>query len=507
MRHRTPRRSGTRNVSAAGVALGVVCWVATALAEEPRRVGEPNVMREPAEFTNVVDAFDADDVFDAQFSLGYQHTSKNATIRRETHSAQAQLSSGGYTATNLDVADYSETTSRLNLELDLGIYHDIALIVRAPVILSNDRELTATGSSGTNQRFNLQGVPGEQLFSIPFTSPTRSGFEYLAIGVDFGILNQWRDETKPTWVLGFEGRFNISEPMHACNANPPAGQVKCADQSDVNRDGIPNNVFEGTTPLEGNFSGGREPGVSRGTTALEVHTYLSKRVKYVEPYGGISALFEFQNADSDYGAADLKGSLVNHPPLQGSMVFGMEIIPWEILDQYQKLSVDARFTGTYRSEGRDYSELFDALGSSDARSLRYPTYAQYQGTGDPANPSVVNPNSQRVYSNGITDVQAHGTYMLSTGVTMQAAKYIKFNVGGGLTWAQGHVLTFDQPCNPDFDSDLGDAGPCRASLAGGTSATGIPNPNYRAVIDTPGRRFRVADSTAFDAWVNAIVMF
>jgi hypothetical protein len=482
------------------------------LADEPRRVGEPRVMREPAEFTNVVDAFDDEDVFDAEFSLGYQHTWKSATIRRETHSSQPQFSSGGYTATNLDVADYSESTSRLNLQLDLGIYHDIALILRAPVILSNDRELTSTGNSGANQNMILQGLPGERLFDLPFTSPTRSGFEYFAVGVDFGILNQWRDETKPTWVLGFEGRFNVSEPMHACNANPPAGQVKCADPSDVNRNNVSGDVVVDGFPLEGTFAGSREAGVSRGTTALEIHTYLSKRVKYVEPYGGIAALFEFQNANSDYGAADLEGSLVNHPPLQGSMVFGLEIIPWEVLDRFQKLSADVRFTGTYRSEGRDYSELFDAFGSSDARSLRYPTYAQYQANPaaatDPNAPaSIANAASQRVYMNGITDVQQHGTYTLSTGVTMQAAKYIKFNLGGALTWVQGHVLTFDQPCNPDFDSSLGEAGPCQASSPGATTATGIPNPNYRAVIDTPGRRFRVADSTAFDAWINAIVMF
>jgi hypothetical protein len=499
--------------------LGVLGMLGVARADEPRRVGEPRVMREPAEFTNVVDAFDEDDLFDAEFSLGYQHTWKNATIRRETHNPQPQLSSGGYTATNLDVAEYSESTSRLNLQLDLGIYHDIALILRAPVILSNDRELTATGSSGANQNVNLQGLPGERLFSLPFTSPTRSGFEYFAVGVDFGILNQWRDETKPTWVLGFEGRFSVSEPMHACNANPglvPGSttqqQVKCADPSDVNRNNVVGDVTAGGTQLEGSFAGGRKAGVSRGTTALEIHTYLSKRVKYVEPYGGIAALFEFQNSDSDYGGADLKGSLVNHPPLQGSMVFGLEIIPWEVLDRFQKLSADVRFTGTYRSEGRDYSELFDAFGSSDARSMRYPTYAQYQAnpaaaTDPNAPPSVVNAASQKVYMTGITDVQQHGTYTLSTGVTMQAAKYIKFNVGGALTWVQGHVLTFDQPCNPDFNSNLGDAGPCQATSPGVTTATGIPNPNYRAVIDSPGRRFRVADSTAFDAWINAIVMF
>ena len=85
---------------------------------------------------------------------------------------------------------------------------------------------------------------------------------------------------------------------------------------------------------------------------------------------------------------------------------------------------------------------------------------------------------------------------------------MKFNLGGALTLEQGHILTLDQPCNPDFKNNPGTAGPCRSSNANGTPrATGIPNPNYRAVIDSPGRRFLIDDATAWDAWVNATVMF
>ena len=39
---------------------------------------------------------------------------------------------------------------------------------------------------------------------------------------------------------------------------------------------------------------------------------------------------------------------------------------------------DVRLEGKYHSEGRDYSELFDALGSSTAPSLRQPQWAAYQ---------------------------------------------------------------------------------------------------------------------------------
>ena len=145
--------------------------------------------------------------------------------------------------------------------------------------------------------------------------------------------------------------------------------MKCADPSDINRNGVLDerpDAKHRASAARRQRRRSREPGVSRGTTALELHTFLSKRIKYIEPYGGFRALFEFQNESSDYGQTDLKGSLVNHPPLRGSMILGLNVIPWEIRDQYQRVTFDFRFTGTYVSEGRDYSELFDALGSTDA---------------------------------------------------------------------------------------------------------------------------------------------
>jgi hypothetical protein len=434
----------------------------------------------------------------------------------------------------MNVAQYEESTARLNTRADIGVYKDIAIVVRLPVILSNERELTELGGSGAQQSIVLAGAPGEQLFRLPFKSPTRSGIEYLALGMDFGIMNQARNKTKPTWVLGGEVRLDVSEPMHACNKtptpvnlDPDVAQVTCANPNDIDRDGqsgeadyeVPDATNPSTTiQLDEGPGGNRKAGVSRGTTGLNFHTYLSRRVKYIEPYGGFDVTFEFPNDSSDYKAVDLKGSLVNHPPLRGSMIVGIAVIPWEIRDAFQRVTIDGRFTGSYVSEGRDYSELFDALGSSDAPSLRYPNFSDYRANPDPTTageaPSVVNPNSQKVYFTGLTDVQQHGVYEFSFSATYQAGEYVKFNAGGSYTLAQGHFVTFDQACNPDFDDDPGASGPCRTgsppSGPGEEStfaATGIPNPNYRRPISDPGHRFKVDDLNALDLWISATVMF
>jgi hypothetical protein len=493
--------------------LFALCGAATlgfgsrARAEEPHRVTEPGVLREPAQVVGVVDAFDDEDLFDAHLTLGLQQTWKTSHITRETYITEAEFSSGGYTASNLNVAEYTEVTSRLNMQVDLGVYKDIAVVLRMPVILSNDRKLEGIDGSENVQNLTLQGFPGETLFSLPFHSPTRSGVEYFAAGLEFNVMNQWRDSTKPTWKVAVEGRFDVSDPMHACNDTAAAGQVKCADPGDVDRDGNPGETrFESDT-----FSGGRSAGVARGTTGLAFSTIMSKRIKYIEPYAGIEGLFEFQNSDSDFGRTDVSGALVNHPPLQGTLLLGLTVMPWEALERFQRVELDFRFAGTYRSEGRDYSELYDALGSSDATSLREPRYSLYEANTDSSTaddaPSVVDEQSSKIYMTGLTDVQPHGIYTLSTQATWLAGELFKVNAGAGYTFYQGHLITFDQPCNPDLKGDIGSAGPCRNVSSGGFSPTGIPNANYREVINTPGRRFRVDSASAFDLWLGATLMF
>lgn len=503
--------------------------VNVALADEPIFPSEPGVLNETAvDLLEVASSFDTNDDFDINLRLSFDHQSRSAPIRRESNIAQPGLTTGGYTANTMDVATYHESTQRLIPEINIGLFRDLQLSVRMPVILANNRSLTELGGSAS-QPITTSGFVGEQLFSPNFESPTRSGIEYLAVGLDFAVMNQFRNPSRPNWVIGVEGRFNVSEPMHACTEAPAEGQVKCAYDADINRNGK-NEVlgdinddfgpFAGAT--EGDFDGDRGPGVSRGTTALEAHAYVSKRLGYIEPYTGVEALFEFQGSDTAYGPFDLEGTLVNHPPLRGTVVAGVAIIPWEQPENYRRISMDFRVQGTYVSEGRDYSELFDALGSSDAESLRLPNYSAYtlNTSGTPAdiarNPSVVDPNSERVNFTGLTDVQQHGDYEFKAQFTWQASRYVKFDVGSAWRVIQEHFITMDQACNPDVTAVAARSGPCKINdttaedAANGDVAWvsgGLPNPNNRKVINDPGQRFKVDTSHGVRAWVRASVLF
>ncbi|MDI1482022.1 hypothetical protein [Polyangium sp. y55x31] len=503
------------------VSLALVAAIASSLvttgarADEPRSATEPRVMQEPGEVVNVIDAFDEGDPFDIAISLGFQYSTKSAKVLRETNIFGPGLTSGGFTSNLMNVAQFSEQTSRLIPRVDIGLYKDLALYLRAPIILNNSRELTGLDGSDRVQSVVLAGAPGEQLFSLPFNSPDRSGLEYLAVGLDTSaFMNQARDRTKPTLLFGVEGRFSLGTPMHACNPDAPSGQVQCAHPSDINRNGQADGGLEGFDVSE------REAGVTRGTIGLEVHTLVSKRIKYLEPYGGFSALFEFQQEDSDYGLTDLEGSLVNRPPIRGTMTLGLMIIPWENREKFGRLTFDLRVQGTYTSEGRDYSEIFDALGASTASSLRQPQWAKYRrnpnydenapaGMREPI--SIIDEGSQKTYVTGLTDVQQYASIRGQASVTWQASEYVKFNLGFGFTHDQKHGITGDQPCNPTFKDDIGQSGPCKSgnelNVGEFVSATGIPNPNYRPTINAVGRRFWVSDSNTFDVFASGVVMF
>jgi hypothetical protein len=476
-------------VGAFVLSLGGAAYPGVAHAEEPVTSSEPRLMSETAEVTSVVDAFDKDDPFDLHLTVGFQQTWKKSDIRRETNLFQPGLSTGHFVASTENVAAYSQSVSLLNFGADIGLFRDLALSFRLPLILADARQLDdLNGSSKNPQR--LTDFNGDQIFSVPFKSPTRSGVDYFATGLKYAFLNQQRDDTKPTWVVGVEGRFAIGPRLHACNDN---AAVKCPDPNNTN----PN-------------APSRDPGISRAMNGINVMTVFSRRFGYVEPYTGFNFLAEFPQGNSDFGQTnDVKGALLNAPPLVGGFTLGTEVIPWEQREQFQRLVIDFRGRAEYHSPGREYSELFDALGSSQAKSLRTPNPGGYV-MGPDGVTSIVDTSKQTIPFTGITDQDGFASFGGLASVTWQAGEYVKFTAGTGLTYAQQHFITAAQYCNPSFASDPGAAGPCHGVVNGGNGPqpiTGIPNPNQRATIDSPGHRFTADNTTIVDLFIQGVVMF
>lgn len=520
--------SSRRTSPIAGLAaiIAVVSYVNGVRADEPLKPTEPTLMAEPGEVVDVVDAFDTEkgDPFDLNLSLGFHQTWESGKIRRESNVGLdgAPDLTGGFTHNVENIATYKQTTSTLNMRADIGIYKDLALFLRLPLILADDRSLDdLNGSSKAVNAPNgriADPATGNPMFRVPFSSPTRSGIDYIAAGIRWSVFNHYRDLTKPTWTWELEGRFGVGEPLRACNANPEvvpteaggngsARYPQCPGRND-DPDDRPINPNGSTRWFRNPAVPARSPGISRGTNAIRLGTLVSNRFRYVEPYGGFWFQAEWQKSNTDIGNyGDIEGIITNRPPLRGGLTGGMMIHPWENREQYQRFTIDLRVDATYVSQGRDYSPLFDALGTSNASSLVATNPAEYRANGVDADGNVISVGNYKrpIAFTGVTDVEAYGIFGGRVGFVVQAAQYIRFNLGVGLSYVQAHNISASDACNPDFSPTPGAAGRCRSGGKG--SVTGAPNPNHRPILDLPGRRFRVAETVIWDTWVAGTIMF
>ncbi len=122
---------------------------------------------------------------------------------------------------------------------------------------------------------------------------------------------------------------------------------------------------------------------------------------------------EWQKSGNDIGNyGDIDGIITNRPPIRGGLSGGLMLHPWENREQYQRFTIDLRFNGTYVSQGRDYTPLFDALGWSNASSLVATNPASCQQGVDSTGQARERRQLQDARSafTGVTDVEAHGLF-------------------------------------------------------------------------------------------------
>ncbi|MCA9581203.1 MAG: hypothetical protein KC416_05375 [Myxococcales bacterium] len=427
---------------------------------------EDEVLRlygEPTSYTDVIDALDGEDPFDFNVRVGFERRVTLGTVEREDPRANAHG-----TENFLDVANHEHVRNTLMLGVDIGLYRDLALFARFPIVLSDDRSLSLPANvdaADVADTLSETGPTGtEPLFSVPFQSPTRSGLDYFSLGLAYAIFNQYRDPHFPTWIWMIEGQIAVGEPMNPCfDVQPATASARCY--------------------------GGTDPGASEGLHGLRIETRASKRYRYLEPYMGFAVWLRWPGPSSDLFSpgGDLEGFLHTTPPTEASVTLGTAIIPWENRGRSQRVALDLRGKADYVSEGRSFSPLFDALGTSQNDALRTATLECPTCTAS-------------VAFSGLTDTQAHARLGGRAAIEIQAAQYIRFVLGGALAFSPPYYLTYADACNVSITASTGDPrqGACR---------TGITNPHHRSVIDTPGKRFRLREEISFDLFATAIAQF
>ncbi len=447
--------------------VALLCVVsATASAQE-----QVPLMDMPAAYTEVIDSFDGDDVFDVNVRAGFVRSSRAGMIQREVSTG-----SGTSSTRRMDVAEHSRVTNSLRLGLDIGIYKDLAIYGVLPVVLRDSRELSlppgraqdAVDADLSDPALDGSGnlTPADQdplLFHLPFAAPARSGIPAVHLGLAWAPSNQYRTPDVPTWVLMVEGRFATGDVMRACVENDDP-DMACPD-----------------------------PGVGDGTSSIRFESRTSYRFRHVEPYVGFALELPWVSTGEALFGTNLDGLVQRQPPRTGEITVGGSLIPWEDRERYQRVAIDLRLSAAYVSEGRDITPLFDALGTSSNPFLTAPNYDRLVPINDPNPPRAV-------AMTGVTDVTSHARIAFQAAAVIQAARYIRFILGFGLGYATPFMLTGADACNPNVRATPGD--PRQAGCG-----SGILNPTHRPVIDITGQRFILDGEVTFDLYSSATAQF
>lgn len=383
-----------------------------ALAEEPKLAGEPVIMREPGEPLVIADAADGADPFDIELGLSYRFEAEFGTL----------------TQGDVDGASHQHLTSTLVPEARVGMFADLATVIRLPVLLAETRRIER--ASGGPEAL---GASDDVLARLPFEAPARSGLLAASIGLTYGLMNQSRSAGLPTWNVGLFVDVSAGDEMHACDPSPGEDAVSCADPFDADRDGERD---EGEPALDGEL----DAGVTRESVTLRAETKLSRRIRHVEPFLVLDAAFELPLEHSPL----LRGGAFTLPPVRASLELGAGLIPWENRERHSRVWLDVRVRGSFFTSGPDFTPLFDALGASPNASLR----------------AVTSDGATDLAFEGVTERGARGTFGAASSFVWRASQLIRLGLDLDLEYQTAHALA--APCEESacdvFDRDALHAG-------------------------------------------------
>jgi hypothetical protein len=463
------------------VALGVVAGLAALLLAGPARA---------ADVTQVATALEDDKPVEAFLSVAYEYTAKRAAIKREWELP----STAGGIGTFKDLR-FAQDRHTIRLRGEIGFLWDMSLHIEAPLVISDERRLSFDQELGSGCVFPQQIVnpddkpncvnelnsstirdgivPGTfgglntahgfdaqnrgAMFQggdpTVFRGPKRYGLETLNFGVDWAVLNQRKDDTKPTWVLSAELQASVSTPMKFDRDNPT-----------------------------GNTS------VDPGVHYVKLATTISRKWTAIEPYASYYWVAPLYVRDAalfaNYGA----GQKDWKPQQRAGTYFGFEAIPWENEKAQQKISIDLRGFVEAHFQGRGYSEVWEMLAGSPALAPQ----AEPSGA---SGQSLMRPGQYP----GVTDIENYFSYGGQLGLNVRVGRFMKFKGFFGMTGVQKHYITF-----ADAGKDVNNSGQVEQH---GADAEREVNPIHRPLIAFVGRRYVVDETAIYHLFLQGEVLF
>ena len=406
--------------------------------------------------------------------------------------------------------EYKRIVNRVDLDLEIGMWHDLSFRTHIPIIASDQRSYkfdtsaddradqvdvnnswfstthATTGFVNPNPYHFFDLLDGETL-----KGTKRSGIGDISFGVAWSPYNTerhfiperpWERNTgRSTITLGFD-------------YVAPTGKFHQIDNS----------------------------GVGSGAHEVIFSVAASHRFPFVDPYirlqYGIPVGIEdnYKDFSSNQKRTD--------PGQWGRIDVGLEFVPYESieLDFQRFVKIDLRGYFKYQGEGRAYSELADAFGQGDCYKTAMangqvtdPKCAWVAGKWSNAGSGNIHAMADGTYTgelkeDGIFDYEGFATVGGALNVTIQPVQYVAIVAGVAADYAQNHFITFT-----NAGKDHGTYDEATNSLKPGSGKDGIVtdtlyderNPAFSTALDRPGQRIKRTESFNLEWFVGVRVMY
>ncbi len=433
-----------------------------------------------AEPTIVADAAEEGNPFDFIGEVFYRRHLRRAKITREYNCSQEDTMTCPGVDTNgqlIHVKElrYARYTHELVPRARFGLFKDLELWIEAPIVVEDTQEIRFAGNGGdpTNTAVDSSissispNGDTQKLFTVPdggFMSglPKRAGFGDMLYKLRYAPISSERDDTRGEWVIELGYRAPTGSEMR------------------------PRPVSTG--------------GVGRGVHELVLGTSFSRRYEYVEPYARFEANLplgsSLKSPFKQYSATGAQEFYL--PGARGGFDFGVELIPFENPREGMKIFIDLGLGVAYQAEGRDYSELFDALAVGAVSCNR-----ELQARDGKDNCAFYNENARDpsflsqapATFDGITTVEQFMTVRGHLGLGVYASEYFKIGADLALAHETEHNLS-NAKIGKDLLSNSVDEYGVRVPPKN-TQQRSEHNPTYVPNIDAIGRRIRIEETTVF----------
>jgi hypothetical protein len=445
--------------------------------------------------TEVLTAAEKSNTLDFWLDATYNRYLKAAKITREWIQNDAM---GMPQALSVKELRFNQLTQAVNLEMRVGLYHDLEFHIIAPIIIGDTQQIGfASGVSGMSTIWGSKnaddpsyaGTPRFPITEVP-SSRFRSGFGDMTFGLAWSPFVDRKDESYPTVTL-------------KANIIAPTGPIH--DPTD-----------------QAALPGGPGGGVGLGQTIFDFELGTSRRMRTetptLDPYMLFGASIPVANPKQAQEGMS--------PPASGRFVVGTEMVVYDDPERFQSYSFDLSFTTRYIGPGRTYSELSDflpnfnqrlALINRPANSPISPDAITYADYANPANYAVQLEGANCGTVKGVpcgtlTSVDEYVQLQAQLALNLKLARYVFIRGGVAFEHDTDHFLT-NAKVGTDQDPASAAGKVCNGSPCVGRvnaqNSQGVDerSPYYDPRFDAPGHRFRIEEVTNFIVFVQGAATF